>query len=170
MIRAGLVFAAAFMLAAPAAPAAAQEPASLGRFADWESFSYASSGGKVCYAVSKPKATAPEGVTRDPVFFLITHRPKDGVRGEVSTIIGYPFKKDSLAQVVVGAKTFNMFTLGDGAWAENPAGDRELVAVLKKGAKMQVKGQSWRGTQTIDDYSLEGVTAAIDKIDEACKE
>ena len=34
---------------------------------------------------------------------------------------------------------------------------------------MQVEGTSWRGTVTTDTYSLTGIAAAIDKIDEACK-
>jgi hypothetical protein len=40
---------------------------------------------------------------------------------------------------------------------------------MKKGKKMEVKGTSWRGTSTVDSYSLSGVKQAMDKIDQHCK-
>ncbi len=153
-----------------AGSAAASEPEKLGAFEGWEAYTYNSSQGKVCYAVAKPKASEPEGVNRDPVFFLITNRPKQGERNQISTIIGYPFKKESTAQLVVGPKTYDLFTVGDGAWSRDKEHDKEIIGALKKGADMSLTGQSWRGTSTTDHYSLEGVSAAVDKIDEACKE
>ena len=146
----------------------AQEPTLLGEFGDWAAYSYTSGQGKVCYAVSVPKSSEPTGVNRDPVFFLISHFPKQGVRNEVSTIIGYPFRKESVAQLTIGDRVFELFTSGDGAWADSAAKDREIVDALKKGSKMDLKGTSWRGTNTRDNYSLQGVTAAVDKIDESC--
>jgi hypothetical protein len=40
---------------------------------------------------------------------------------------------------------------------------------MKSGAALTVKGTSWRGTVTTDTYSLKGLSAAMAKIDEACK-
>ena len=40
---------------------------------------------------------------------------------------------------------------------------------MKTGSELTVKGTSWRGTETLDSYSLNGVSAALKKIDEACK-
>jgi hypothetical protein len=151
-------------------PAKAQEPTLLGEYGDWASYTYNSPQGKVCYAVSVPKSSEPEGLNRDPVFFLITHFPQQGVRNEVSTIIGYPFRKESSAQLTIGEASFELFTSGDGAWADSSAKDHEIVAALKKGSKMDLKGTSWRGTPTRDNYSLQGVSAAVDKIDESCSQ
>lgn len=153
-----------------AAPAKAQEPTLLGEFSDWAAYTYTSQQGKVCYAVSIPKSSDPEGINRDPVFFLITHFPQQGVRNEVSTIIGYPFRKESLAELTIGETTFELFTSGDGAWADSSAKDHQIVAALKKGSKMDLKGTSWRGTSTRDNYSLQGVSAAMDKIDQTCSQ
>jgi hypothetical protein len=151
-------------------PAAAQEPTLLGEFGDWAAYTYTSGQGKVCYAVSIPKMSEPSGLNRDPVFFLISHFPKQGVRNEVSTIIGYPFRKESMAQLTVGETKFDLFTSGDGAWADSAAKDREIVEALKKGSKMDLAGTSWRGTSTKDNYSLQGVSAAVDKIDQSCRQ
>lgn len=152
-----------------AAPARAQEPTLLGEFGDWAAYTYTSGQGKVCYAVSIPKSSEPTGLNRDPVFFLISHFPKQGVRNEISTIIGYPFRKESTAQLTIGEITFDLFTSGDGAWADSAAKDREIVEALKKGSRMDLQGTSWRGTSTKDNYSLQGVSAAVQKIDETCK-
>ena len=62
----------------------------LGEFGDWAAYTYTSGQGKVCYAVSIPKSSEPTGLNRDPVFFLIAHFPKQGVRNEISPSISSP--------------------------------------------------------------------------------
>ena len=155
------------LLAGP--EAAAQEPTSLGEFNDWAAYSYKSESGAVCYIVSQPTDWEPKNVNRGPIFFLVTHRPAERVRNEVNTIIGYPFKENSTATVSVGDANFELFTSGDGAWSDSTDQDRAIVEAMKGGSTMQLKGISWRGTNTTDRYSLSGVSAAMDKIDAECK-
>ena len=153
------------------APALGQtpEPTDLGKFGDWAAYTYKTQNGKVCYISSQPKVQTPKNAKRDPAFLLITHRPSQSVRNEVSTIIGYPFKKDTSVQVTVDSKGYELFTNGDGAWAETSAKDKDIVTAMKRGTKLTVKGTSWRGTDTLDSYSLTGLKAALAKIDENCK-
>jgi hypothetical protein len=159
-----------FGLMLGASPAVAQEPKLIGEFNDWAAYSYNSKSGKVCYAVSQPKESSPKNVNRDPVHFLITNRVADKVRGEVNTIIGYPFEKGSTATLAVDdASTFKLFTSGDGAWADSPQKDKQVVTAMMRGNRMTVTGRSQRGTRTVDKYSLSGVTAAINKINDACQ-
>ena len=146
-----------------------QEPTSLGEFGSWAAYAYRAQGGKVCYVVSQPKSQAPKTVKRDPAFLLVTHRPGQSVRNEVSTIIGYPFKKDAIVELTIDSTKYQLFTNGDGAWAETSAKDKEIVGAMRKGQKLTIKGASWRGTETVDSYSLDGITAALAKIDENCK-
>jgi hypothetical protein len=150
-------------------PVLAQEPQPLGEFNDWAAYTYKSDSGPVCYAVSQPTDWEPKNVNRGPIFFLVTHRPSERVRNEVNTIIGYPFKENSTATVTIGDSTFELFTSGDGAWADSADRDRAIVEAMKAGSSMRLKGTSWRGTETTDRYSLSGVTAAMDKIDAECK-
>lgn len=163
---------AAFLAAFPLAGAAfgqAQNPTSLGVFGDWAAYTYKASGGKVCYVVSQPQGSEPKTAKRDPVFLLITHRPGQSVRNEVSTIIGYPFKKDTTVELKVDNNAFKLFTNGDGAWSDTSAKDKQIVGAMRKGKKLSIKGTSWRGTSTVDNYSLSGVSDALKKIDETCK-
>ncbi len=153
------------------APAMAQspEPTSLGEFGDWAAYTYKTQNGKVCYISSQPKTQTPKNAKRDPAFLLITHRPSQNVRNEVSTIIGYPFKKDTPVQLSVDEQQYQLFANGDGAWADTPAKDKEIVTAMRKAQKLTVKGASWRGTETLDGYSLRGIVQALAKIDTACK-
>lgn len=163
-----------FLVAAGAAllvasPAQAQEPKPLGEFQDWAAYTYESDSGPVCYIVSQPTDWEPKNVNRGPIFFLITHRPSERVRNEVNTIIGYPFKEDSTATVTIGDDSFELFTSGDGAWADTADRDRQIVEAMKAGTTMRLEGVSWRGTETLDRYSLLGVTDAMNKIDAECE-
>jgi len=145
------------------------EPQSLGQFTDWAAYTYKAADTKVCYISSQPKTTEPKTAKRDPVFFLVTHMPGRKVKGEVSTIIGYPFKKDTTVELKVDDAAYELFTNADGAWADGGETEKKIVAAMKTGTSLIVKGTSWRGTETIDSYSLNGVSAALKKIDEACK-
>lgn len=170
MRRAGRVALCAITLAwcAPTF-AQSQNPTPLGEFADWAAYTYKAGNSKVCYVVSSPKGSDPKSVKRDPIFFLITHRPGQSVRNEVSTIIGYPFKKDTQVELTIDDGGFKLFTNGDGAWAESKDRDKQIVAAMKKGKVMNLTGTSWRGTATTDHYSLKGISDALDKIDGVCK-
>jgi invasion protein IalB len=149
--------------------AKAEEPTTLGSFDDWTAYTYKNAAGTVCYVVSKPKGTEPKNIKRDPAFLLVTHRPAQKVRNEVSTIIGYPFKENTTVAIKIDKSAFELFTNGDGAWADTAAKDKQIVGALLKGEKLSVKGTSRRGTQTTDTYSLNGIKAALAKIDASCK-
>ncbi len=157
-------------LMVPVSANAQPKPTSLGAFKDWAAYTYNTGKSKVCYIVSQPKSSKPTGLNRDAVFFLVTHRPGDKVRNEVNTIIGYPFRKGSTTSVTIDkASAFKFFTSGDGAWAGSKDADNKVVRAMKTGAFMVVVGRSARGTKTTDRYSLAGVSAAMKKIDQACR-
>jgi hypothetical protein len=159
----------ALMLLAFTASASAQSPNRLGVFKDWTAYSYTDGRGKVCYAATQPTLTEPKGVNRDPIFFMVSTRPADRINNEVSVLVGYPLKQDSKVTVDIDGKSFSMFTKEDGAWVENISDESVLVDALKAGSKMVVKGTSRRGTNTIDQYSLAGISAALDSVAKACQ-
>ncbi len=153
-----------------AGTARSAEPTLLATFNDWTAYTYKAPDTKVCYVVSQPKSSeSVKKVKRDPIFFIITHMPGRKIRGEVSTIIGYPFKESTMVQVKVDDAEFELFTNGDGAWADTTDKEKKIVAAMKNGQKLSVKGTSWKGTETTDFYSLNGLSAAMDKIDSTCK-
>ncbi|HWJ71599.1 MAG TPA: invasion associated locus B family protein [Kaistia sp.] len=148
--------------------AQAQTPNRVGTFKDWSSYAYADKKGKVCYAASQPKSQKPAGLNRDPAYFMVTARPAENVKSEVSIIIGYPFKEGSKVTIDIDGQKFAMFTKDDGAWVENAAEEASLLAAMRKGHAMSVSGTSKRGTVTTDAYSLAGISASLDAVIKNC--
>jgi invasion protein IalB len=185
MVR--IQFLGAILLAASlgAAPATAQQkgaktaavtpgdsqPTLLGQYGDWGAYTANPGGKKVCFALAKPKSsqTNPAGRKRDPAYMFISDRPAENVRNEVSVIIGYPFKSNSDATAEIGSTKFAMYTQNDGAWIKNVADETRMVDAMRKGSEMVVKGTSGRGTQSTDQYSLKGLTEALNRADQECK-
>ncbi len=148
------------------------KPELLGEFNDWKAFKSTDGGAPVCYALSQPKKSAPAGVKRDPIFFIISNFPNRQVKGEPSIVAGYPYKPGSKAAVEVGGATFSFTTVNSGsdggAWLPDGATEQKLIASMRGGSRMVVKGTSQRGTNTTDDYSLSGISAALDRINKEC--
>jgi Invasion associated locus B (IalB) protein len=143
------------------------EPEKLGGFKDWEAYTYKAPDSKVCFAFAEPQTKVPAKVKRDAIRFIVTNYPGRKVKGQISTIIGYPFKEGATVKLSIDDKNFDLFPVGDTAWAGDT--DADIVAAMKKGTTLKVEGVSWKGTATTDTYSLTGISAAIDKIDSACK-
>jgi hypothetical protein len=160
---------------APAAPAAAPagevQPTLLGQYGDWGAYSATPGGRKVCFSIAKPKAsqTNPAGRKRDQAYVFISDRPAENVRNEVSVIIGYPFKPSTDASAEIGADKFAMYTLNDGAWIKNVAEEARMVEAMRKGSDLTVKGVSGHGTESTDQYSLKGLSQALDRALQECK-
>jgi len=154
--------------AAPAASAAPMAPTSIGNFKAWTAWTGKDANGLTCYISAEPTSSAPTGLNRDPVHFLVVDRKGLGTKNEVQTLIGYTFKKDSKPAATIDSKTYPMIADGGGAWLAAAADEPGFVAALKKGNKLTVKGTSTRGTETTDTYTLSGVTAAIAAIEKAC--
>lgn len=160
---------ASLVLAISGVPALAQSPKEIGTFRDWTAYVYKTGQDHVCYTLSRPKKSAPGNVQRGEIYLAVSHRPRKKVVGEVSVVVGYPFKSASEAIAKIKSRTYAMRTHGDRAWALDAAEDRRLIKGLKAGSKAEIKGISSRGTKTTDQYSLLGFTAAYNAITKACK-
>ena len=49
------------------------------------------------------------------------------------------------------------------------ADEQKVVAAMKAGSTMVVQGRSTRGTLTTDEYSLNGITKALEAVTKACQ-
>ena len=135
----------------------------------WGAFSLKEGKGKACYMAGQPKDSKPAGVKRGPIWLLGTHRPYKKIKGEGGVYVGYPLKAGSTVKINVDGKTFKLYTVDDTAWVEKPKAEKKLVAAMRAGRKMVVRGISKRGTNTTDTYSLKGFTRAHKAINRVCK-
>ena len=148
---------------------AAKGPKLIGEYRDWDAYQYVEAGKTVCYMASTPKDSQPRNVRHGDVYVEVTQRPAKGVVDEVSVYVGYDYRSDSAVTATIEGQTFELFTDGNTAWADDAEGDRALVEAMMKGASMVVRGLSARGTNTTYTYSLLGFTAARAAIRKACK-
>ncbi len=164
------------VLAGSAGLAAAAEPSLLGKFNDWSAYTYGSGSSRICYVLSEPKEMQPRGAARGDVYLMVTHRPGQNVRNEISMRIGYPFSDRSRPFAQIGSDKFQMFSgVREGgenrfwAWLEDTSDEGRMASAMRRGSTLIIKGTSERGTLTTDRYSLSGITAALNKIDDSCR-
>lgn len=151
-----------------ATPVLAAEPQLLGTYRDWDAFVLGSGNTKVCYMASVPKTSLPASVNHGTVYVTVSHKLQRKVQDEVNVVVGYNFKADSTVATTIGGEAQKLFTSGREAWAYDGDADRALVASMKRGAKLTVKGTSQRGTKTTYEFSLSGFTAAHQAVTKAC--
>ena len=157
--------------AAAAAAAGGAEPTLIGQFGTWGAYTATPNGRKVCFALAKPSSskTNPPNRPRDPAYAFVSTRPAEKVTNEVSVMIGYTLKPGSESTLEVGGASYALYTQGDGLWIKNAAEEERMVDAMRKAADVTVKGVSAKGTETIDTFSLKGLSQALDKLAQDCK-
>jgi invasion protein IalB len=169
------------------------KPALVATFGDWNVFVGEAGKGRICYTLAQPKTREPASLKRDPGYAFISDRPAEGVRNEVSFIMGFDVasgvdatesKPDSkptpkpdaksktpaaLAPLaLVDEATFEMLPKGGNLWVKNAAKEGALITEMRKGAKLVIKAASLRGHQSIDTYSLTGFAQALERVQKEC--
>ena len=153
----------------------------VGAYGDWAVYDAGSGKDRVCYVAAKPAQRDPDDLKRDPGYAFISERPGEGVRNEVSLIMGFDVgapggddsadskdkKKDKKRELVaptavVGDSSFDLLPKGANLWVKNAAQESALVAEMRKGKTLVVKATSKKGNLTTDTYSLSGFAQAID--------
>jgi hypothetical protein len=179
------------------AKAEASKPSLVATFGDWNVFVGEVGKGRICYTLAQPKSREPASLTRDPGYAFISDRPAEGVRNEVSFIMGFDVSTgtetaDSKADAKPGEKpasksdaksktpvapapvalvdqtSFEMLPKGGNLWVKNAAKESALITVMRKGVKLVIKAASLRGHQSIDTYSLGGFAQAMDRLQKEC--
>lgn len=130
---------------------------------------------KECWGVSAPKESVnsrggrPAQVRRGDTMLFVTFRPGQGAKGEISFTPGYGYAPGSQVQMEIGTDRFTLFTDGEWAWPANASDDAAMLAAMRRGSEAIVSGQSSRGTDTKDTFSLMGFTAAMTEAETRCK-
>ena len=174
----------------------AAKPALVATFGDWNVFVGEVGKGRICYTLAQPKSREPASLKRDPGYAFISDRPAEGVRNEVSFIMGFDIAAAEAAEAKPDAKpgekpapksdvkpktssapapvalvdeaTFEMLPKGGNLWVKNAAKENALITEMRKGVKLVIKAASLRGHQSIDTYSLGGFAQAMERLQKEC--
>ena len=141
---------------------------SLGKFKDWESFSLSQDENKVCFAQSTPLIRSPKNLKRDPSRLFVTFRPSEKIKNEVSVTNGYEFKIKSPVTAKSGKKKFDLFSKGRFAWVAEDKDESKLISAMKKASRLMIIGNTNKGEQTTDHYSMMGFTKAYNTAKKSC--
>ena len=140
----------------------------LGKFKDWESFVLSNEGNKVCFAQSVPVVRAPKKLKRDPSRLFVSFRPDEKIKNEVSVTNGYEFKLKTPVIAKSGKKSYDLFSKGRFAWVVDNQDEVKLITTMKKASRLMIIGNSDKGEQTTDHYSMMGFTKAYNSAKKNC--
>jgi invasion protein IalB len=192
--RTPLLLALAVLATTNAASAAAKKdapatPVQVAVFGDWGVYVGGSGKGKICYLLDQPKVAADS--KRDKVYAFISDRPGEGVRNEVSFIMGgeiagapdpaakanaksrpeaakKPAAPIATPVALVGDMSFDMAPKGADLWIQNPANEPKLIDAMRRGVAIVVKATLKKGGAVADSYSLKGFDEAIARLTKEC--
>jgi len=141
---------------------------SIGKFKDWQSFVLLKEGVKTCFAQSIPVVKAPKKLKRDPSRLFVSFRPAENIKNEISVTNGYEFKLKAPVAAKSGKKSFDLFSKGRFAWVVDNEDEKKLISTMKKASRLMIIGNSEKGTQTTDHYSMMGFTKAYNSAKKSC--
>ena len=141
---------------------------SIGKFKDWESFVLLQEGKKVCFAQSIPVVRAPKKFKRESSRLFVSFRPSEDIKNEVSVTNGYEFKIKAPVSAKSGKKKYDLFSKGRYAWVVDDQDQAKLISTMKKASRLMIIGNSEKGTQTTDHYSMMGFTKAYNSAKKNC--
>ena len=141
---------------------------SVGKFKDWESFVLSKEGNKICFAQSIPVVRAPKKLKRDPSRLFVSFRPSENIKNEISVTNGYEFKPKTLVSAKSGKKSYDLFSKGRFAWVVDNEDEAKLIVTMKKASRLMIIGNTDKGDQTTDHYSMMGFTKAYNAAKKSC--
>ena len=141
---------------------------SIGKFKEWESFVLSQEGSKICFAQSKPVIRAPKKLKREPSRLFVSFRPSENIKNEISVTNGYEFNQKSPVTAKSGKKSYDLFSKGRFAWVVDNKDEAKLIITMKKASRLMIIGNTNKGDQTTDHYSMMGFTKAYNAAKKSC--
>ena len=121
-----------------------------------------------CYIGSLPiNSDLPDTKKRGDNYILV-YKIIGSEENIVQVEAGYKYNLDKDINVKIDNTSFTFYSTEDSsetAWTDD---DKKVIYAMKKGLELILSGESSRGTNTNDTYTLKGFTAAINKLNKDC--
>ena len=112
-----------------------QDPKSIGKFKNWETFIYNDAKGKVCFAQTSR--------------LFVTFRNSEKIKNEISVTSGHQYKSASVI-ARSGKNEFLFFSKGNFAWLLDGEEEYNLIKTMKKASKLSEIAIAINGNKTKD--------------------
>lgn len=149
-------------------PVTAQGTKVVNTFSAWTKYAHEGEPGDICFITSQPRETKPNDVERDRAYFYVSSWSKDGIRNQISVLLGYDLEDQASITVTVGSRRFQLFAKDDKGFVGDATSELQLIDAMKRGNFMTVTAKTKDGTETTDTYSLIGATAAVNSMANGC--
>ena len=143
------------------------EPKSLGKYKNWEAFTYNDGKGKVCFAQTIPTERSPNKLKINEARLFVTFRKEEKIKNELSVTSGHVYKQSSVV-AKSGKNEFAFFSQGNFAWLIDGEEEFNLIKTMKKASKLSVSATTSAGVKTKDLYSMMGFTKAYNTAKKSC--
>jgi len=145
----------------------AENPKSLGKFKNWEAFTYNDGKSKVCFAQTIPTEKSPKNLKREESRLFVSFRKEEKIKDEISVTSGHVYKQSSVI-AKSGKNDFSFFSQGKFAWVSDREEEFNLIKVMKKASKLSISASDLKGNKTRDLYSMMGFTKSYNTAKKSC--
>ena len=139
-----------------------------GKFKEWQSFVLIQGENKICFAQSIPIIRAPKKLKRESSRLFVSFRPNENIKNEISVTNGYDFKLKAPVIAKSGKKSYDLFSKERFAWMVDNKDELKLISTMKKASRLMIIGNTDKGDQTTDHYSMMGFTKAYNTAKKSC--
>ena len=143
-------------------------PALKGSYGDWKVYTRYDGAQQLCYVVSDAKSKSPSSVRHGDIYFLVANWKSGAAFEQPSFMADFSLKKTNPPTIRVGRSKFRMYVSENEAFIADSADEQSLLAKMRGGSTMRIDAVSVRGTNVSYSFSLNGVTAALEKAKESC--
>ena len=105
---------------------------------------------------------------REPSRLFVSFRPSENIKNEISVTNGYEFKLKAPVEAKSGKKSYDLFSKGRFAWVVDNKDEAKLIVTMKKASRLMIIGNTDKGDQTTDHYSMMGFTKAYKTAKKSC--
>ena len=137
-------------------------------FYQWSVYEIDQDDDKKCYIVANPLKSSSNHNARQKPYIMIARFQKDRSE-EFSVSSGFEFKSNAQVFVLVDSFQHKLIAKKDLAWALTKEEDVKIIQQSLNGAKIRVRSDSAVGTYAVDEYSLQGITVAYQRMRENCR-
>ena len=143
------------------------QPKSIGKYKNWEAFTYKGDKGKICFAQTAPLERSPKSLKRESSRLFVTFRKEEKIKNELSVTSGHIYKQSSVV-AKSGKNEFAFFSQGNFAWLIDGEEEFNLIKTMKKASRLSVSAKTSNGNETKDLYSMMGFTKAYNTARKSC--
>ncbi len=148
---------------------AAASPKLQGSYGDWTAYSRYDGSQRICYVLSKAKTKTPTNVRHGDILFLVASWKSGAATQQPSFMADFSLSKSSTPIAKVGKTEFPMYVSQNESFIAENADEQSLLREMRAGSTMKVSAVSGRGTRVNYTFSLNGISAALDKAAESCR-